>query len=228
MDYLKSNLDYWSKGYHAPNVDHMVFRLYGRILRPDFGMPKKNDLHLDFGCGQGAAVNYFCMNGFDSHGVDISSKDLSIAQNRYPHIANRFYLVDSDPLRFNFPINKSFDLVTAFQSLYYLGKEDFKIMIERIYVSMKPGGLFFATMMGVQSKEFYDNSQPTDDQWLRVVNFTNSRINVSQYYMFFVNDENDIKDRFSLFKPLHVGYYSAKFRGDEGDGFHYTFLGMKE
>jgi cyclopropane fatty-acyl-phospholipid synthase-like methyltransferase len=228
MEYLKNNLDYWSQGYHAPNVDHMVFRLLGKILRPEFGLPKQNELHLDFGCGQGAAVNYFYMNGFNSHGVDISSKDLSIAKNRYPHIANRFHHVDPSPLKFNFPTSASFDLVTAFQSLYYFSKEDFEKMIQRIYASMKSGGLFFATMMGVQSEEFYNNSQATDDPWLRVVNFKNSRINISEYYMFFVNDENDIKDRFSLFKPLHVGYYSAKFRSDEGDGLHYTFLGIKE
>lgn len=31
-----------------------------------------------------------------------------------------------------------------------------------------------------------------------------------------------------MFKPVHIGYYSAKFRNDEGDSHHYVFTGVKE
>jgi hypothetical protein len=83
-------------------------------------------------------------------------------------------------------------------------------------------------MMGIQSKEFYDNSKSTQDEWLRKVDFSNNRLNVKNYFMFFVNDEDDLVDKFKLFKPVHFGYYAAKLRTDEGDGFHYTFCGTKE
>jgi cyclopropane fatty-acyl-phospholipid synthase-like methyltransferase len=97
--YLGDNKEYWEKGYEAPNVDHHTFRFFGRILKPEFGLPEHNEKLLDFGCGQGAAVNFFHMNGFDAYGVDISEKDISIARSRFSHIKNKFTICNAD-LRF--------------------------------------------------------------------------------------------------------------------------------
>lgn len=82
-------------------------------------------------------------------------------------------------------------------------------------------------MMGQQSKEFYENSTSTEDEWLRKVDFENKRVHVKNYSMFFIKNEEDLISKFRMFKPIHVGYYAAKFRDDEGDGFHYTFCGVK-
>ena len=82
-------------------------------------------------------------------------------------------------------------------------------------------------MMGENSKEFYDNSQEYEDG-LRVVNFKNDRLDVKNYYMSFIKDETHLKSKFRMFKPMHIGYYCAKYRNDEGDGFHFTFCGVKE
>lgn len=88
--YLLENKEYWEKGYEAPNVDHNAFRFFGRILKPEFNLPRDYEKMLDFGCGQGAAVNYLHMNGFDAQGVDISEKDIAIAKARFPHINSKF------------------------------------------------------------------------------------------------------------------------------------------
>ena len=90
--YPEDNRAYWERGYDAPNVDHHTFRFLGRILRPDFGLPRNHEKLLDFGCGQGAAVNFFRANGFDAEGVDISRTDIAIAKSRYPHINGHFSL----------------------------------------------------------------------------------------------------------------------------------------
>jgi len=226
--YLGDNKEYWEKGYEAPNVDHHTFRFFGRILKPEFGLPEHNEKLLDFGCGQGAAVNFFHMNGFNAYGVDISEKDISIARSRFSHIKNKFTICNADPkVQTNYGTEKNYSVITAFQSLYYFSEPDFNIVMGRIYDQLVPGGVFFATMMGIQSTEFYDNSKSTDDEWLRKVDFSNSRVDVKNYYMFFVKDERDLVDKFKMFKPVHMGYYSAKLRSDEGDGFHYTFCGVK-
>ena len=226
--YLRENKEYWEKGYEAPNVDHHIFRFFGRILKPEFNLPRDHEKLLDFGCGQGAAVNFFHMNGFDSYGVDISEKDISIAKTRFPHINDKFYFCDVDPKKQTiYGKEDLYNVITAFQSLYYFSKSDFEVLMKSLYRQLAPGGIFFATMMGRQSKEFYDNSVPTEDEWLRKVDFKNKRYSVKNYSMFFVEDEEDLISKFEMFRPIHVGYYAAKFRSDEGDGFHYTFCGVK-
>ena len=226
--YLSANKKFWEKGYPAPNVDHHTFRFFGRILKPQFNLPRNNEKLLDFGCGSGAAVNFFYKNKFDSQGVDISVTDLSNAKVQYPHIRDKFSLCNPDPkLQPIYGTETSYSVITAFQSLYYFCKSDFEIVINKLNDQLVPGGIFFATMMGESSKEYYNNSISTDDEWLRKVDFKNSRLNITDYYMFFVKNEDDLLKRFNIFKPIHIGYYSAKLRSDEGDGFHYTFCGMK-
>jgi len=228
--YLLDNRVYWERGYEAPNVDHHTFRFLGRILRPDFGLPSNYEKLLDFGCGQGAAVNFFRANGFDAEGVDISETDLATARARYPHIRNHFSLCNADPKlqKDGYGSANRYSVITAFQALYYFSKNDFEVVMKRLYDQLLPGGVFFATMMGVQSKEFYDSSSPTEDEWLRKVDFKNQRLSVENYFMFFTESEEDLVQKFSMFRPVHTGYYSAKLREDEGDGFHFTFCGVKD
>lgn len=228
-NYLASNSDYWEKGYNAPNVDHHVFRFFGRILKPDFNLPQNHEKLLDFGCGQGAAVNFFALNGFDAYGTDISNFDISIARARFTHISDKFEVCQLDPAaNKNYGPADRYKVITAFQSLYYFTKSDFEVLMQKLYDQLEPGGVFFATMMGTKSKEFYDNSESTDDPWLRKVSFKNSRVSVDDYYMFFVESEEDLKDKFKMFEPVHIGHYGVKLSGDEGDGFHYTFCGVKK
>lgn len=85
---------------------------------------------------------------------------------------------------------------------------------------MGKSGVFVATMMSIFSKQFYDNSKPTSDPFLREVNFTDSRQQVKHYFISFILEEQDLLDKFKMFRPHHIGYYSAKFRNDEGDGHH--------
>ncbi len=224
------HMDYWKqrKGYPAVNVDHPVFRFYGRILKPDFYQEGGNfERLLDFGCGQGAAVNFFQQMGFNARGVDISEIDIAAAKIRYPHLASNFFLCDPQPSKNEcYGFSEDIAVVTAIQSLYLLPKQAFRDCLEKLYDSMRPGGIFFATMMSENSKDYFENSKEADDG-MRVLNFKNDRFELKNYYMFFTKDENDLKQKFSMFKPLHIGYYAAQFRSDEGDGHHFTFCGMK-
>jgi hypothetical protein len=81
-------------------------------------------------------------------------------------------------------------------------------------------------MMGEQASEFFENSEGASDG-LRVVNFKNDRLTVSDYYMSFIKDEEHLKRKFSMFRPVHIGHYAQKLRNDEGDAFHWTFCGVK-
>lgn len=228
MDYFKMNKAYWEKGYNAVNVDHMVFRFYGRILKPDFGITGQYEPLLDFGCGQGAAVNFFAKQGFNARGVDISETDIGVAKIRYPHIADSFIVCDPDPRNNEcYGFGEDIAVVTAIQSLYYFTDTDFNLCIEKIYAAMRPGAVIFATMMGEKSRMFFENSEEVGDG-LRMVNFKNERIQINNYCISFIKDEAHLERKFKMFKPVHMGYYAAKYRTGEGDSFHYTFCGVKE
>ncbi len=89
VNYLEENHEYWSAGYHAPNPESIVFRFMDRILEQDFQLPKAHSRLLDFGCGQGAHVDFFLKQGFDARGVDISKRDIEFGRIRYPHLGGR-------------------------------------------------------------------------------------------------------------------------------------------
>lgn len=227
MSYLAANKTYWEKGYVAAWPDHCVFRFWGRIVAPDFSHLIGGKL-IEFGCGQGAAVNFFHMNGMDAAGTDISETDISAAKIRYPHLAKRFSVCAADPREVeHYGHSHDVSMVTAIQALYYFNDADFDVCIRKLYDCMKPGALFYATMMGEQASEFFDNSQDAGSG-LRRVTFKNDRLDVKNYFMSFIKDEDHLKRKFSLFRPLHIGHYCCQLRNDEGDAFHYTFCGMKD
>jgi len=228
MNMYDVNKEKWEKGYFAPNVESITYRLFGRILKPDFNLPKEDTKLLDFGCGMGAAVNYFNSVGFTTKGIDISEKDINKGKEYFPDIKNSLEVVPTNPRDVDYYGWKDgIDVVYACQSLYYFTKNDFYYVLNKLYDSMPVGGLFFATFKTPKQWNYYNCSTPTDDPWIRKVSLNTERLNFD-IYQFFVEDEEDMVSRLSLFKPLHVGYYTMQLRNDESDGLHLSFLGIKE
>ena len=62
---------------------------------------------------------------------------------------------------------------------------------------------------------------------MREVNISGKRLNVSSFFINFNESEDEVKRKLHMFEPLHVGFYSQKYRSDEGAGFFYTFVGRK-
>lgn len=184
MDICKANAKYWSNGYNSPNVDSYVFRFYGRILEPEFHLPKENprSFLVDFGCGQGAAVSYFSRLGFDCVGVDSNMKDIEQAKVNFPDLSDRFFLSPVDTcelpdLREFLGVTMHADVITSFQTLYYLPRKQFQFFLKLCHRLLKPGGVFFATMMSEKHELFFDNSRQVvdGDGWMREVRFETSR-----------------------------------------------------
>ena len=97
---------------------------------------------------------------------------------------------------------------------------------------MDNGGIIYATMMH-QSCWYYDMSEPFEDG-LRLVklNRVNDKnrpgLTTNDHYINFVKDEEDLKKKFHMFKPLHIGYYDGVYRNDERSEKHLTFIGVKK
>jgi len=233
--YLNYNKDYWSQGvFDAPNPETYVFRAYGRIFKFELGLDGSGKENLlDFGCGPGGNTNFYHLKGFTVYGVDLSEIDIKRCKERMPAVANNFKVVRPEPSENDtfFP-GVSFKIITAFQSLYYYSHKDLETRLKSLYNQMDSGGIIYATMMH-QSCWYYDMSEPFEDG-LRLVklNRVNDKnrpgLTTNDHYINFVKDEEDLKKKFHMFKPLHIGYYDGVYRNDERSEKHLTFIGVKK
>ncbi|MCH7849434.1 MAG: class I SAM-dependent methyltransferase [Planctomycetes bacterium] len=223
-EYLKRNSECWQAGYDAENVESFVFRPYGRIFKTEFGLTGSNhERLLDFGCGQGAALRFFRSKGFDVYGVDISETDIARCQETMSDIPDHFAVIAAAPSEEDVFFGGEYDLIIAVQALYYYSDSDLQRRLVSLHNQMKPGAILYATMMGPGHYK-YEHSQPYKDG-LRKVEFSLPRLQASDHYVNFTHSEDELIDRFSMFEKVHVGFYDAKYREDEGASFHYTFVG---
>lgn len=224
-DYLKKNALYWENAYDAPNVESFIFRFYGRILKFDYGIDGSNhEKLLDFGCGQGAALKYFDKMGFNCHGVDIAENDIDVAKKIMPHVASQFKVIDPIPSENNIFFKGGFDIVISIQTLDFLSNTHFKKAIECIYKNMKPGAKIYASMNGWSN--YYRSHGEYSGDGLWHIKLNTSRIKYD-LFLNFVKDKSEMKEKFSLFKPVYIDHYDSSFR-EEGSEFRYTFFGIKE
>lgn len=224
--YLEANKEYWQQGYEAENVESFVFRPYGRIFKAELGIDgSKGEKLLDFGCGSGAALEFFSHKGFDVYGVDISVPDIGRCRQRMPDIADHFTVIPPKPRADTVFFGGEFDVIIGIQSLYYFTFTDLKTLMMSLYNQLRPRGIIYASMIGTKCW-YFANSVPCEDG-LREVRISTSRLQFEKYFVQFTESEEHLIQKFSMFKKLHVGYYDAKYSEDEGSDFHYVFIGQK-
>jgi len=146
---FEKNTLIWEKLYSSgqsnlmyPN--EMLVRLFNRY---------KNERHintvLDYGFGSGANLIHFVEKGCDVHGVEVSESALQIVKTKLKDkniTANINIIKDGKiPYEDNF-----FDLVVAWQVLYYNDLESFNQTMDEISRVLKKGGLFIGTMAAIQ------------------------------------------------------------------------------
>lgn len=224
-NYLKKNHDYWETGYFAPNVESYIFRFFAYFLKPNKIIGKKKI--LDFGCGQGSAVNYFHKLGYKSYGVDISKKDLTFAKKNFKKIEKNFILVDPDPKKQDYyGFKKDIDVVVAAQSLYFFNNSDLKICLNKLKSSMKKGGIIFATMQ--TPKHYYFKNAKKYKDGLYEVKLKNKRTIVKSHYINYTFSKKHLIEKFKMFEPIDIGYYDMGLTKSEPQTHHFTFIGKKK
>ena len=117
-----------------------------------------------------------------------------------------------------------FDIVISIQTLDFLSNSDFAQAIKCLWNNMKPGAKIYASMNGWNMYYRQYGEFVGDGLWH--VKFKTSRVDYD-IFLNFVKSKEEMKERFSLFKPVYVDYYDSSFR-EEGSEFRYTFFGTKE
>jgi 2-polyprenyl-3-methyl-5-hydroxy-6-metoxy-1,4-benzoquinol methylase len=97
---------------------------------------------LDLGCGAGVPVTRrLAGGGFVVTGVDISARQLELAQQNVPE--GTFLKADMAEVDFE---PETFDAVVAFHSIIHVPRSEHPALLGRIHRWLRPEGVFLATM----------------------------------------------------------------------------------
>lgn len=221
MDNVSAYENKYRQGYGVLVPDGHIVRIYNRVVRYEFGMNEGKV--LDFGMGVGTHLAWLQSQGnWQAYGCDISETAIKKAKEMMPESAANFYVTPPNP---NLPelFHEKFDLIISNQVLYYLDDADLENIVDQFFDLLRPGGIFYASMMPPSSR-YFKFSEPMAGSALRKVTLQ-GRLNETTYINFKTREQ--IVELFSKFKKAQVGYYETLIREDEGIARHNTFVGTK-
>ena len=232
LDYQETNYKYWNRVYSTENVESFIFRLKPKLL--DFYInPKKKLRVLDYGCGEGSNINFLInKHGYSGYGVDISAPSIEKCKKKMNK--NKFKLIDFKVNENDNFFNKKFDLIISIQTLYYLDNEDLRVRLESLKKMLKPGGLVFFTMMGVNHYYYKFYSEKKHKNGLTTINLQKDssfkkrqQKDIYKHYINITKSEKHLVTRMSMFKKLALGFYDYSVGDSKLQAYHHTFLGKK-
>lgn len=107
-----------------------------------------SDSVLEVGCGNGRDAQYITKLTNSYTGIDPSEKFMELTRNNVSH--GTLLVEFAQNLEFK---PESFGLVFAFASLLHLKKEDFKELMGKVYLWLKPGGVFYISLKKGEYRE---------------------------------------------------------------------------
>jgi trans-aconitate methyltransferase len=101
---------------------------------------KENPTVLEIGCGNGRDAAVICMKTTNYIGMDVSGKLIELAVEKVPQ--GNFVVADVE----DFVFQTELDIVFAFASLIHVPKESLRNILEAVYKSLNPNGVFRLSM----------------------------------------------------------------------------------
>jgi tellurite methyltransferase len=105
---------------------------------------------LDLGCGVGRHLVYLCRQGFEVHGLDISSAGVERCQKELAQHQLQATVQVADMLAIPYP-NQFFDWVLSVQVIYHTTASTLNQAIQHVRDKLKPGGFFYVTFPPVDN-----------------------------------------------------------------------------
>ena len=211
----------YERGYGLNYPDGHIIRINEHVLKYELGLT--GGKILDFGCGVGQHLEYFEKNGYVPYGCDVVESAIKQCKARIPEYSENFYVNESMPNLKDY-FNEEFDVIFSNQTLYYLADDDINNLVLQFYDMLKPGGVFFATMIS-PGNNMFQNIEPFEGELSKVV-LKYGRYNDTTYVNFKTKEE--MSKLFSIFKKIQIGYYTCIIREEEGASDHHIFIGKKE
>jgi len=168
---------------------------------------------LYIGFGEGRNLVYLAKSGFECYGTEIAKKRLTAAKKRLTkeRVGARLQLVDSNILAFE---DNFFDIVIAWQSLYYNNRETLIESLDEIFRVLKPQGQFLSSMLSPKQKLLcHTKIAPNVFRPAKETGQQNCII-----YCF--KNERQIRSIYKKFKKIQIGFYSSFLF--KSHNFHYV------
>lgn len=162
----------------ADKFDHLGARVSD--IEETFALVKKqNPKVVEIGCGNGRDAAEILKRTNDYLGTDISEELIKLAGEKVPQ--GKFEVVDITV--FSFPNN--LDIVFAFASLIHLNKEDFAVVLDKIFDALNPGG---AVRISLKHSDVYKEVTKEDEFGVRT------------YYHYSQEDVAELAKKFTFIK----------------------------
>ena len=210
----------YSEGWYPVYPEGDVIRIYEHFFKNKLGTKKEISL-LDFGCGNGTTALYFKSKGYNVYGIDVIPDAIEECKRRLPDYKDNFKVIQHGQ-DVNNLFTQKFDIIFSRQVLYYLSDTDMNRALKQFNSMLKPDGFVYFTMMGKQNY-YYKLAKSEKHDGLQKVTLT-GRLNETSYINF-IGSEEELKQKFSIFEPVFVGYYDITL--PEGSSYHYFFTGKK-
>lgn len=121
-------------------AEYKIIKLFSEMLPHNCNI-------IDIGCGSGKPITkYFEDEGHNITGVDISPKQVQKAKENLKNSK----IIAADMLKYEFP-NNYFDAAFCLHSLVHIERIHHKKVLDKIYGSLKPGGLL---LISIKTKSF--------------------------------------------------------------------------
>ena len=228
-DYRQANYDYWQSEYETRYPDTNLVKLYHHVLKRE--MPAgKNRRALDYGCSNGTNAFFRMDMGFDAYGVDINKVAVEKATKKAASMGldGRFATLSTGISAKDDFFGGNFDLILSWHTLYYLDNSDLNVRLQSFFNQLKSGGFFVATFVGTKTATFQKTQMFSDGLRRMPVNERIKELHSKEHFSNFVDSADELKQKFALFQPLHMGYIDECFSMSGGENlFHYIFVGRR-
>ena len=219
LAFKNENKKVWDKIYYEGKIldypdDNLV-----RFVSYLFKEPQNKKL-LDLGFGSGNNLIHLIKKGFKCYGCEISPVALRLTRKRL----NKLKLsADLKLLKEKIPYADSFfDIVVAWQVIYYNDRGSLKFIIQEMDRVLKRGGKFLVTLVKKDDSKVINSSDKISRNVYRI---NSGLLSQKGAIIFVVDDKNDIKKLFNDFTNLKIGCTEWKFLGFTSS--HWVIYGEK-
>jgi ubiquinone/menaquinone biosynthesis C-methylase UbiE len=178
---------------------------------------------LDYGFGSANNAEFLIQHMGELYGIEIAESSVNIAEKRLAKFGNfnlgNFLVSGSEP-----NLTRHFDLIVAWQMLYYNDKQGLHSSIAKLYEWLKPEGMLFCTLITPRDVKVKNAKQVESNTYV-----IDGRIPTQEgCRVFSPNNEQEFLALFNRFEVVDCGYYERASSLFENTASEYYLVAKKK